>query len=302
MDNLLEKINEKYSSKGHDPNVFLQGLLHSKPINYWDYCEVDTLLTLQKPRTNFPDEMIFIMYHQVNELLFKMILWELEQISAKEALEVSFFKERLGRVARYFDVLTESYNIMTEGMEVEQYMQFRTTLAPASGFQSAQYRMIEIYMTDMKNLLLPRFRGEYNEEWSWEEKFSKVYWQAAGYNHKTGKKTMTLEMFEEKYLDRFIQLAKQYENSNLLKCYQNLSEEQKQDKEVINALRHLDYTINIKWVMAHYNTAEKYLESGKKRAKATGGSDWKKYMHPSFQKRIFFPELWSAEEIENWGK
>ena len=35
---------------------------------------------------------------------------------------------------------------------------------------------------------------------------------------------------------------------------------------------------------------------------ATGGSDWRKYMHPKHQKRIFFPELWSKDEIENWGK
>ena len=35
---------------------------------------------------------------------------------------------------------------------------------------------------------------------------------------------------------------------------------------------------------------------------ATGGSDWKKYMHPQYQRRIFFPELWSEEELANWGK
>ena len=35
---------------------------------------------------------------------------------------------------------------------------------------------------------------------------------------------------------------------------------------------------------------------------ATGGSDWKKYMHPKYQRRIFFPELWSAEELTHWGE
>ncbi|MBL4709710.1 MAG: tryptophan 2,3-dioxygenase, partial [Flavobacteriales bacterium] len=34
---------------------------------------------------------------------------------------------------------------------------------------------------------------------------------------------------------------------------------------------------------------------------ATGGSDWQKYMHPKYQKRIFFPDLWSEKELENWG-
>ena len=47
---------------------------------------------------------------------------------------------------------------------------------------------------------------------------------------------------------------------------------------------------------------EKYLESTGKTEAATGGSPWKKYMHPKYQKRIFFPELWTAQEIEDWGK
>ena len=36
-------------------------------------------------------------------------------------------------------------------------------------------------------------------------------------------------------------------------------------------------------------------------AKATGGSDWHKYMHPRYQRRIFFPELWSKEELGQLG-
>ncbi|MDG1014493.1 MAG: tryptophan 2,3-dioxygenase, partial [Flavobacteriaceae bacterium] len=46
----------------------------------------------------------------------------------------------------------------------------------------------------------------------------------------------------------------------------------------------------------------KYYISGKDGdGVATGGSDWQKYMHPKYQKRIFFPELWSQIEKENWG-
>jgi tryptophan 2,3-dioxygenase len=54
--------------------------------------------------------------------------------------------------------------------------------------------------------------------------------------------------------------------------------------------------------MGHLNAARKYIESsGKGNGEATGGSDWKKYMHPKYQRRIFFPELWSVEELKNWG-
>jgi tryptophan 2,3-dioxygenase len=49
--------------------------------------------------------------------------------------------------------------------------------------------------------------------------------------------------------------------------------------------------------MAHYHAAGKYLGN----AEATGGSDWRKYMHPKFQRRIFFPDLWSEDELKNWG-
>ena len=72
----------------------LEGLLWSKPITYWDYIQTDALLNLQIQRTTLPDEMVFIMYHQVNELIFKMILWEMQQISyCKEILIPCFLQK-----------------------------------------------------------------------------------------------------------------------------------------------------------------------------------------------------------------
>ena len=53
--------------------------------------------------------------------------------------------------------------------------------------------------------------------------------------------------------------------------------------------------------MHHLNAAGKYLKSSGEAVEATGGSEWQKYMHPRYQRRIFFPELWSEEELENWG-
>ena len=82
----LEQLNAKYSALGQDLLSYLDGLLYADTVKYWDYIEVDTLLSLQKPRTNFPDEVIFIMYHQVTELYFKLALNEFEQLSAKGIL------------------------------------------------------------------------------------------------------------------------------------------------------------------------------------------------------------------------
>ena len=66
-------------------------------------------------------------------------------------------------------------------------------------------------------------------------------------------------------------------------------------------MRHYDKTVNITWVMGHLNAARKYIESGRN-GEATGGSDWKKYMHPKYQRRIFFPELWTEDELATWGE
>ena len=71
---LIEAIVDKYEKMGENPDTYLSGLLQAKPINYWDYIQVDTLLSLQKPRTDYKDEEIFVMYHQVVELMLKSIL------------------------------------------------------------------------------------------------------------------------------------------------------------------------------------------------------------------------------------
>ena len=69
--------------------------MYAKPITYWDYIQTDALLNLQVQRTLLPDENVFIMYHQINELLFKMILWEIKQISYAEKLTTPFFNRKI---------------------------------------------------------------------------------------------------------------------------------------------------------------------------------------------------------------
>lgn len=298
---LLGQINAKFEAIDQDPDVHLEGLIHAKPITYWDYIQTDALLNMQIQRTTLPDEMVFIMYHQINELLFKMILWEIEQIANNDALTTSFFSSRLMRISRYFDMLSASFDIMGEGMEVKQYLEFRTTLTPASGFQSAQYRMIEFCSTELINLIDYRFRASIDRNTPYEHAFEHLYWQAAGKDHKTGKKTTLLRLFEEKYKDLFLRTMKTYNTINLWTKFKSLPEEAQADPELINAMRHYDHTVNVLWVMAHYHAAEKYLESDDAETEATGGSDWKKYMHPRYQRRIFFPGLWSEEELKNWG-
>ncbi len=301
-DELLKAIENKYEKLGVPLETMLEGLLHSTPITYWDYIQTDALLGLQIPRTTEKDEMVFIMYHQVNELLFKMVLWEIDQISlSKEAITAEKFSKHLMRISRYFDMLCSSFTVMQDGMDVEQYLKFRNTLAPASGFQSAQYRKIEFASTELINLIDARYRDTIDRSSSFKNAYDHLYWQAAGVNHKTGEKSILIKLFEKKYMGDFIDFMEDYNECNLSKKFQELPEEVQKNTELIEAMRHYDYTVNVKWVMAHYNAAGKYLGGGDKDLEATGGSNWRKYMHPKYQRRIFFPYLWSEDELKNWG-
>lgn len=300
---ILNQIDSKFEAINQKTNTQLEGLLWSKPITYWDYIQTDALLSLQTQRTTLPDEMVFIMYHQVNELIFKMILWEMQQVSYAQNITTHFFTERLERISRYFEMLTTSFEIMENGMEVEQYMKFRNTLTPASGFQSAQYRLIEFCATDLINLIDYRFRSSIDRTTSYEFAFEHLYWQAAGKEYSTGKKSFLLEEFERKYKAVFLSHMQEYNSINIWKKFKQLPLEDQKNQKLIDAMRHLDYTINITWVMQHLNVAIKYIDlSGLGDGEATGGSEWKKYMHPKYQRRIFFPELWSSDELANWGE
>jgi tryptophan 2,3-dioxygenase len=302
LQNQLQQLDDKFKAINQNTATHLEGLLWSKPITYWDYIQTDALLNLQIQRTTLPDEMVFIMYHQVNELIFKMILWEIDQLCHTEKPSTPYFTEKLGRISRYFDMLTTSFNIMTDGMEVDQYLKFRNTLTPASGFQSAQYRLIEFASTDLINLIDNRFRSTIDRNTPYEHAFEHLYWQAAGKDHKTGEKSYLIQAFEKKYKATFLAFMEEYNTINLWRKFKEIPEADQKNPELVAAMRHLDYTVNITWVMGHFNTAKKYIESTPGNHEATGGSDWKKYMLPKYQKRIFFPELWTKEEIENWGE
>lgn len=298
MSDLHKQIEEKYAALGENQDMYLKGLLYAKPINYWDYVEVDTLLSLQKPRTDFKDEEIFIMYHQVTELVLKMMIHELKQLSETQN-EESVWIDKLGRLTRYTNLLISSFSVMREGMSHEDYNKFRFTLTPASGFQSAQFRFLEIYCTRLHNLLNEEGKSRLPSNPSTEDYFENIYWRDAGFNKETGKRSFTLRQFEEKYLDQFILLANKMKGKTVEERFLELANP---SKELLDKLREFDFHINVLWPMTHLGTARHYLESKGEVKAATGGSDWQKYLHPKYQQRKFFPSIWTPEEIENWAK
>lgn len=298
----LAKIQQKYEAMGQDFNAYLDCLLYQDTVKYWDYIQVDTLLSLQKPRTDFPDEVIFIMYHQITELYFKLALREFEQLGEKQDISAAFFIDRVTRINRYFEALTKSFEIMILGMEKEQFLKFRMSLLPASGFQSAQYRKIEMYSTDFVNLIHKDVRANFTGNEAVESMFEHIYWKEGATELESGKKTLTLIEFENHYRDEFIRLGENIRHKNLWQTYLRLSAEDRQNPQVIRVLKQNDVNVNINWPLAHYKSAVRYLQQDPSDIAATGGTNWQKYLPPRFQKRIFYPQIWSEQEKTEWGK
>ena len=299
QDDIQKLLREKYEKIGENSETYLQGLLHAKPITYWDYIQVDTLLTLQKPRTDFKDEEIFIMYHQIVELMLKLVLHEVEQIVEEENPSEQFLMEKINRVNRYTSMLITSYDVMTSGMNYEHYNTFRSTLTPASGFQSAQFRLVEINCTRLENLVNAKGKERLPENPSIEDYFEHMYWKDAGTDRNSAKKTVTLQLFEEKYLDEFILLAEKVKGRTV---EDKILQLENPSEELLSKIKEFDRTYNVDWPKMHMKTAQHYLDKKGENKAATGGSEWKKYLHPKYQQRKFFPSLWSEEEIKNWGQ
>lgn len=295
---LLEKLRElagKYEAMGQDMESYLEGLLYADYLTYWDYIQLETLLSLQKPKTPFPDEMIFIGYHQIAELYFKLVLHELKQL-CNEKLNQENVIEKLRRVIRYFTHLTLSFHVMEEGMDREQFLKFRMALLPSSGFQSAQFRMIEFHCTRLVNLL----SEDYDKQVKPSLNYEKIYWKSGATELKSGKKTLTLKQFEKAYDHQFIQLIQSMEGRTLEDQY--IQNPDWQTENITSLLKELDQYINIDWRLAHYRSAVHHLKKPNNRVQATGGTNWQQYLPPRFQRIIFFPDIWSSNEKMNWGK
>ena len=118
---------------------------HDKHVTYTTYLRVDELLELQTPLSDGPehDELLFITIHQVYELWFKQILHEAEALQkALEAGETARAIALMGRIRTIVKTCVSQVDVL-ETMTPLQFQSFRSRLASASGFQSAQFRELE---------------------------------------------------------------------------------------------------------------------------------------------------------------
>jgi tryptophan 2,3-dioxygenase len=114
-----------------------------RELSYGTYLKVPELLQLQQRLSQEHDELLFIVAHQVYELWFKVILDELEATRDRiDANDIFFARHFLHRVHVVEKLLIEQIEVL-ETMSPQDFLAFRSKLAPASGFQSVQFREIE---------------------------------------------------------------------------------------------------------------------------------------------------------------
>ena len=126
-----------------------------KDLYYSEYIELDRILDSQHPKSfesmeKGNDEMLFIIIHQVYELWFKQILFELDlvrHIFIQDGIndnsdDMSKVVHKLKRIGKILELINQQVSIL-ETMTALDFLEFRNVLLPASGFQSKQFRLIE---------------------------------------------------------------------------------------------------------------------------------------------------------------
>src|SRR5690606_14368847 len=149
----------------------------------------------------------------------------------------------------------------------EQFLKFRMSLLPSSGFQSAQYREIELMATDAFNLVELNRRSDPDFHTPTDEIFENLYWQHGAIELATGEKTLTLKNFEAKYSKKLMELIDGFRRKNLWQRYIDIPNP---SEELIEEMKQFDLKANVFWPLAHYKSAIRFLQRDPIDIAATG--------------------------------
>ncbi|MDQ6771627.1 MAG: tryptophan 2,3-dioxygenase family protein [Candidatus Dormibacteraeota bacterium] len=233
-------------------------------LNYGSYLRVPELLRLQSPLSDAHDEMLFIVVHQAYELWFKLVLHELEAArSAMAAGEADAAHRRLRRVAVVERLLVQQVDVL-DTMAPQDFLLFRSNLAPASGFQSVQFREIE-FISGLKDERYVR-RLETTAE------------QRASLDRRLAEPTLW---------DAFVELLAQRGRPTLEDLFWDRARFGDLF-ELSEALLDHDQEFSL-WRARHVQMVERQIGS----KTGTGGSTGAGYLRTTLDKR-FFPELWAV--------
>lgn len=233
-------------------------------LSYGSYLKVPELLDLQVRLSEEHDELLFIAVHQAFELWFKVILYELE--AARDAIgadDVARAVHLLRRVRAIERLLVEQLDVL-ETMTPQDFLAFRSQLAPASGFQSVQFREIEFISGLKDRAYLDRVEATDEERARMERRLSEPsLWDAfEGFRERHGAVAL-IAIYREsaRHADLF---------------------------DLAEALLDHDEAFAL-WRMRHVLMVER--EIGAK--PGTGGSSGARYLRSTLGKR-FFPALWEV--------
>lgn len=147
---------------GTDPRFGEQG----GRLSYGSYLHLERLLSAQQPLADPPahDELLFITIHQVYELWFALLLHELSDARDTMLAGESYAPRlRLQRCRVIEAVLVEQVDVL-DTMKPQDFLTFRSQLAPASGFQSVQFREVEFLSGAKDPAFVDRLRGLSDDE------------------------------------------------------------------------------------------------------------------------------------------
>ncbi len=233
-----------------------------RELSYGAYLKVPELLRLQQGLSAEHDELLFIVAHQVYELWFKVVLFELEAARDRiDADDIFFARHHLKRVYVIEKLLVEQIDVL-ETMSPQDFLAFRSKLAPASGFQSVQFREIE-FLSGLKE---PKYVARLEAT---DEEMSRLR-----------------KRLEEPTLDdAFGALLQRRGSPSLLDVFRD-RERYGDLFDLCEALLDHDETFAL-WRSRHVLMVERQIGS----KTGTGGSTGAQYLRSTLNKR-FYPELW----------
>ncbi|HEY0830512.1 MAG TPA: tryptophan 2,3-dioxygenase family protein [Candidatus Dormibacteraeota bacterium] len=233
-------------------------------LSYGSYLKIPELLVLQEGLSDEHDELLFIVAHQVYELWFKVVLFELEAARDRiDSDDIFFARHYLQRVHVIERLLIEQIEVL-ETMSPQDFVVFRSQLAPASGFQSVQFREIE-FLSGLKE---PRYLARLEATVEETERLRR-------------------RLDEPSLDDAFHRLLERRGSPTLLDVFRN-RERHGDLFDLCEALLDHDESF-AHWRARHVLMVERQI-GGKT---GTGGSSGAEYLRSTLGKR-FYPELWDV--------
>jgi len=235
-----------------------------RKLSYGSYLKIAELLDLQHGLSDEHDELLFIVAHQVYELWFKVVLDELEATRNRiDSDDIFFARHHLRRVHVVERLLIEQIEVL-ETMSPQDFLAFRSQLAPASGFQSVQFREIEFLSGLKEPKYIERIEGSPDEM-----------------------SRLKRRLAEPSLADAFHGLVERRGSPSLLEIFRDRAR-YGDLFDLCEALLDHDEAF-AHWRARHVLMVERQIGS----KTGTGGSSGAQYLRSTLGKR-FYPELWEV--------